>query len=92
MREAVDLLNARGRRANMLHFVDIWPFPEAKAAPLIEAARELVAVEGNQTGQFAQLVRAMTGRKADRLLLRWDGRPVSPEYILAQLEEVKVHA
>ena len=92
MREAVDLLNARGRRANMLHFVDIWPFPEAKAAPLIEAARQLVAVEGNQTGQFAQLVRAITGRKADRLVLRWDGRPLSPEYIVAQLEEAKVHA
>jgi 2-oxoglutarate ferredoxin oxidoreductase subunit alpha len=92
MREAVDLLNARGTRANLLHFVDIWPFPEAKAAPLIEAARQLIAVEGNQTGQFAQIVRAMTGRKADRMILRWDGRPLSPEYILAQLEEAKVHA
>ncbi len=92
MREAVDLLNARGVRANMLHFVDLWPFPEAKAAPLIEAARQLVAVEGNQTGQFAHLVRAMTGRRADRLVLRWDGRPLSPEYILATLEEAKVHA
>ncbi|HEV2440756.1 MAG TPA: 2-oxoacid:acceptor oxidoreductase subunit alpha [bacterium] len=92
MREAVDHLNAKGTRANLLHFVDIWPFPEAKAAPLIEAARQLVAVEGNQTGQFAQLVRAMTGRKADRMILRWDGRPLSPEYILAQLEEAKVHA
>ena len=92
LREAVDLLNAKGTRANLLHFVDIWPFPEAKAAPLIEAARHLVAVEGNQTGQFAQLVRAMTGRKADRMILRWDGRPLSAEYILAQLEEAKVHA
>ncbi len=92
MREAVDLLNARGTRANLLHFVDIWPFPEAKAAPLIEAARTLVAVEGNQTGQFAHLVRALTGRRADQLILRWDGRPLSPEYILAKLEEAKVHA
>lgn len=92
LREAVDLLNARGVRANMLHFVDVWPFPEAKATPLIEAARELVAVEGNQTGQFAHLVRAVTGRRADRLVLRWDGRPISPEYILARLEEAKVHA
>jgi 2-oxoglutarate ferredoxin oxidoreductase subunit alpha len=92
MREAVDLLNAQGIRANMLHFVDIWPFPEAKATPLIEAARELVAVEGNQTGQFAHLVRAVTGRRADRQVLRWDGRPLSPEYILARLEEAKVHA
>ncbi len=92
MREAVDLLNARGVRTNMLHFVDVWPFPEAKAAPLIEAARELVAVEGNPSGQLALLVRAMTGRRADRMVLRWDGRPLSPEYILAKLEEAKVHA
>jgi 2-oxoglutarate ferredoxin oxidoreductase subunit alpha len=92
LREAVDALNARGTRANLLHFTDIWPFPEAKAAPLIEAAKHLVAVEGNQTGQFAHLVRAMTGRKPDRMLLRWDGRPLSCEYILAQLEEAKVHA
>ena len=92
MREAVDLLNAQGTRANLLHFVDIWPFPDAKATPLIEAARELVAVEGNQSGQFAHLVRAMMGRRADRMVLRWDGRPLSPEYILAKLEEAKVHA
>ncbi len=92
MREAVDLLNARGTRANLLHFVDIWPFPETKAAPLIEAARTLVAVESNQTGQFAHLVRAMTGRRAEQMVLRWDGRPLSPEYILTKLEEAKVHA
>jgi 2-oxoglutarate/2-oxoacid ferredoxin oxidoreductase subunit alpha len=92
MREAADLLNARGIRANVLHFVDIWPFPEAKAAPLIEAARELVAVEGNQTGQFAHLVRAITGRRVDRMVLRWDGRPLSAEYIVNKLEEAKVHA
>ena len=92
MREAVDILNSRGVRANMLHFVDIWPFPEAKAVPLIEAARELVAVEGNQSGQFAHLVRAVTGRRPDRLVLRWDGRPLSSEYILEKLEEAKVHA
>jgi 2-oxoglutarate ferredoxin oxidoreductase subunit alpha len=92
MREAVDILNSRGVRANLLHFVDIWPFPEAKAVPLIEAARELVAVEGNQSGQFAHLVRAVTGRRPDRFVLRWDGRPLSPEYILEKLEEAKVHA
>ena len=59
---------------------------------MIEAARQLVAVEGNQSGQYAHLVRAMTGRRADRMVLRWDGRPLSPEYIIEQLEEAKVHA
>jgi len=92
MREAVDLLNAHGTRANLLHFVDIWPFPQARATPLVEAARQLVAVEGNQSGQFAHLVRAVTGRRADHMVLRWDGRPLSAEYILGKLEEAKVHA
>ena len=92
MREAVDRLNQAGTKANLLHFVDVWPFPETKAAPLIEAARTLIAVEGNQTGQFAHLVRATTGRRADHLVLRWDGRPLSADYIVAHLKEAKAHA
>ncbi|MFQ6058144.1 MAG: 2-oxoacid:acceptor oxidoreductase subunit alpha [Anaerolineae bacterium] len=91
LREAVDRLNAQGVKANFLHFVDIWPFPEEKAGPLIQSARYLVAVENNVGGQFAQFIRTHTGRKVGKIL-RYDGRPFSPEYILAHLEEVKTHA
>ncbi|MFQ6016375.1 MAG: 2-oxoacid:acceptor oxidoreductase subunit alpha [Anaerolineae bacterium] len=92
VREAVDRLNAQGAKTNFLHFVDIWPFPEEKAGPLIESAKVLVAVENNMTGQLAQFIRTHTGRAVDHEVLRYDGRPFSPEYILAHLEEVNPHA
>jgi 2-oxoglutarate ferredoxin oxidoreductase subunit alpha len=85
IREAVDRLNAEGRSANALHFADVWPFPEDKAVPLLKSARRLVAVEANATGQFARLLRAYTGVQVDNRISRFDGRPFSPEYILARL-------
>jgi|DewCreStandDraft_3_1066083.scaffolds.fasta_scaffold00406_3 2-oxoglutarate ferredoxin oxidoreductase subunit alpha len=92
VRETVDILNGRGVRARMLHFVDIWPFPREAVLPLLEHGGRLVAVENNGTGQFAHLLRAMTGRQVDDLILRFDGRPLSPDYILRKFEEARIHA
>jgi 2-oxoglutarate ferredoxin oxidoreductase subunit alpha len=51
----------------------------------------MVGIEVNSTGQFAHLLRAMTGRKVDAKILKYDGRPFSPEEILERLKEtVKV--
>lgn len=91
IREAVDRLLAQGVSANALHFVDVYPFPKA-AVDAIAAARYMVVVEGNYTGQFARLIRAETGRKADEVITRDDGRPITSGYILARLERVAVHA
>ncbi|MDR5695278.1 MAG: 2-oxoacid:acceptor oxidoreductase subunit alpha [Armatimonadota bacterium] len=92
VREAVDILNSQGVRARMLHFVDIWPFPVDAVLPLLERSGRLVAVENNGTGQFAHLLRAMTGREVDDRILRFDGRPLSPDYILRKFEEARIHA
>lgn len=85
IREAVDRLNQEGEQVNFLHFTDIWPLPEDKVRPLLESAQRLVAVEGNATGQFARLLRAYTGIEVDDKILRYDGRPFSPEYVLDRL-------
>jgi 2-oxoglutarate ferredoxin oxidoreductase subunit alpha len=86
VREAVDRLNEEGEKVNFLHFTDIWPFPEEKVFPLLGSAKRLVAVEGNATGQFARLLRAYTGVQVDGKILRYDGRPFSPEYVLDRLQ------
>lgn len=91
IREAVDRLNAEGVSANALHFVDIWPFSQG-ASDAIASVRYLVVVEGNLTGQFARLIRAETGRKADEVITRDDGRPITCGYILSRLERVALHA
>ncbi len=85
LREAVGRLNAQGMRAQMLHFTDIWPVPEGVGRMLAEAG-ETVAVENNYSGQFADLLRMATGHTVARRILKWDGRALSPEYILAHLE------
>lgn len=86
LREAVDTLNAEGKRANMVHLRAIWPFPPG-TEELLSRARELIAVEGNYSGQLAQLIRRETGIKVDGLITKYDGLPLSPGYILAKLKE-----
>jgi 2-oxoglutarate ferredoxin oxidoreductase subunit alpha len=46
-------------------------------------------VEGNATGQMASLIEAHTGQELDHHIRRYDGRPFSPQYILAAIEEVQ---
>ena len=86
MREAVDRLNEGGNKANFLHFTDIWPLPQDKISHLLETTNHIVDVESNSTGQFAKFLRTYTGRKIDHQILRYDGQPLSPEYILTKLQ------
>ena len=52
----------------------------------LQAAGEVVGVEGNATGQFARLIRRETGFHIRRLVLRYDGLAITPEYILRELQ------
>ena len=85
LREAVDRLNAAGGSANVLHFQDLWPLPTDAVNEALDRAGRLIAVEANATAQLATLIRAQTGRSMDGTLLRYDGRPFTPEYILDRL-------
>jgi 2-oxoglutarate ferredoxin oxidoreductase subunit alpha len=86
LRETVDRLLARGRPANMLHFVDLWPMPVEAVSFLLARMGQLVAVESNYRGQLADLIRMSTGWEVSRRLLKYDGRPLSPDWILERLE------
>jgi 2-oxoglutarate ferredoxin oxidoreductase subunit alpha len=48
----------------------------------------LVIAEMNATGQFNRLLRQETGLKADHLVLKYDGAPFTPEFILGKLSNV----
>ncbi len=88
LREAVDRLNDVGAgRANMLHFVDLWPFRSELVTAELERARKVVAVEVNATGQLATHIRASTGRTVNGSILRYDGRSFTPEYIIRSLSD-----
>jgi 2-oxoglutarate ferredoxin oxidoreductase subunit alpha len=46
-------------------------------------------VENNYTGQFKRLLQSETCLNVEHSILRYDGRPVSPEDILTGLKEVR---
>jgi 2-oxoglutarate ferredoxin oxidoreductase subunit alpha len=86
VQEAVARLNGVGTPARLVHLSELWPFPAAAVAAALSGAQKLVMVEANATGQANRLLRRETGLKADHLVLRYDGAPFTPEYILRGLE------
>ncbi|HZK13204.1 MAG TPA: hypothetical protein VFC55_01695, partial [Desulfobaccales bacterium] len=83
--EAVGRLNAESTPARMVHFSELWPFPATGVARSLGRPQKLVMVEMNATGQFNRLLRQETGIAADHLVLKYDGAPLTPEYILRAL-------
>jgi 2-oxoglutarate/2-oxoacid ferredoxin oxidoreductase subunit alpha len=83
--EAVARLNTEKTPARMVHLSELWPFPAAAVNQALGHPKKLVMVEMNATGQCNRLLRQETGRTADHLVLKYDGAPFTPEYILRAL-------
>jgi len=83
LREATDLLNAQGVSSNFLQFVDIFPLDEDRITAELGKITRMIVVEQNFTGQLAHVLRGLTGRKADLRVNKYDGRPISPDEVVA---------
>jgi 2-oxoglutarate ferredoxin oxidoreductase subunit alpha len=90
IREAAALLEKDGKAVNTLHFSQLWPFPADAVAAALQKAGKNIVVEGNATGQLAQLIKRETGQSVDSAVLKYDGRPFSPHEIIDRINrEVK---
>ena len=85
MTEAVDLLRERGVAANALVFTELWPYPAEQVKTVLAARKQLIGVENNLGAQFARLTFRETGIACDHLVLRYDGRPMSADFILKEI-------
>ncbi len=74
----------------LVHFNEIWPLRTERLLAEMEHARLVVAVEGNATAQFAQLIARETGKRIERSILRYDGRPLSATYVESKLHGLEV--
>jgi 2-oxoglutarate ferredoxin oxidoreductase subunit alpha len=83
--EAAARVRAGGARVATLHFSQVWPLVPEQFLSYLEQARGVVGVESNAFGQFARLIRRETGFAIQRQVLRYDGLPMTPEYILREL-------
>jgi 2-oxoglutarate ferredoxin oxidoreductase subunit alpha len=83
--EAAAKLRNDTTRVGTLHFSQVWPLVPHQFLGVLQDAGEVVCVEGNALGQLARLIRRETGFDFHRRVLRYDGLPITPEYIIRQL-------
>jgi 2-oxoglutarate ferredoxin oxidoreductase subunit alpha len=81
--EAVRLLKQEGKKAGMLHFTELWPLPEFT----FPEGKTYITVESNATGQLARLLRSEYGVPFKRTISRYDGLPLTGEYIRSRFDE-----
>lgn len=89
VQEAAAILNSQARQVAVLHFSQVWPLIPDQFLEILEAAEQVVCVEGNATGQFARLIQRETGFAIPDRIGRYDGLPFTARYLLKRLENLK---
>ena len=64
---------------NFVHIWRPWPFPK-EAVEILKKASRIVAIEGNYSGQLADLIEKLTFKKVERIL-KDNGRPFTKQEI-----------
>lgn len=85
MAEAAAALRNDGVKAATLHFPQVWPLVPEQFVDHLRGAKRVAAVEGNASGQLAGLIRMEAGVEITERVNRFDGLPLTPEYILRAL-------
>lgn len=80
--EAINMLNKNtDKKYGALVFGDIWPLPTKLLVEKAKKAKKIINVEQNATGQLASIVSEVTGIFCDYSILKFDGRPISSQFI-----------
>jgi 2-oxoglutarate ferredoxin oxidoreductase subunit alpha len=83
--EGVALEAMEGLDMGYLQVRFLLPFPELDG---LLSGKKLVVLEYNQSGQFANLLAQETGRLADHLIVKYNGRPMTIEEVRGAFEAV----
>ncbi|OEH94131.1 2-oxoacid:acceptor oxidoreductase subunit alpha [Bacillus solimangrovi] len=87
--EAMERLEADGIKTNHAHIRLIHPFPVEQMKPLVDAAKKVVVVEYNGTGQLTSILKMNIGQH-DKIesMLKYDGNPFKPNEIHRRIKEL----
>ncbi|MGV9169807.1 MAG: 2-oxoacid:acceptor oxidoreductase subunit alpha, partial [Promethearchaeia archaeon] len=88
--EAMLRYSQKGVSINHLHYAYLYPLKTDTLRETWKHAKKVISVEQNATSQFAKLVRMETGLSVDEEINKYDGRPMTPCWIINQLKEVGV--
>lgn len=87
IREAVDILRKEKVSVSLLHLNEMWPFPAEAVANALDNTQNSYVIENNAAGQLAHLIRAEVGKKVSGIILKYDGRPFTPAYIVREVRK-----
>jgi 2-oxoglutarate ferredoxin oxidoreductase subunit alpha len=87
IREAMEIMRKEGQSVNFLPLTELWPFPAEAVTDVLRRRHPVYVIENNFSGQLSHLIQAETGKKVENRILRFDGRPFTPEYIVEQVKK-----
>ncbi len=73
---------------NYLHLTWINPFPSEAVKEVLNSAKYVLNIEQNYSGQMAGWIAEQTGIRILDNLLKYDGRPIYPEEVMAKLDSI----
>ncbi|WP_223700142.1 2-oxoacid:acceptor oxidoreductase subunit alpha [Sutcliffiella deserti] len=87
--EAMGRLELDGVKANHAQVRLLHPFPTKEVLPLVKAAKKVIVVEYNATGQLASILKMNVGH-AEKIssVLKYDGDPFLPKEIHTKCKEL----
>jgi 2-oxoglutarate ferredoxin oxidoreductase subunit alpha len=88
VQEAAEILNSQGIKTNFLNIKWIYPFHAKEVGDLLGKAKKKISVEVNFTSQMARYVRSETGIAMDAHINRYDGEPLEPLEVAAQVKDI----
>jgi 2-oxoglutarate ferredoxin oxidoreductase subunit alpha len=86
--DAMKVLESQGKKVNFLQCRLMKPFPAKRVGEILRAAKRIVSLEENYSGQLANLVQEQTGVMIDERINKFDGRPFSEDEITSALAKV----
>ncbi len=87
LKDAVEELNNQGEKVGALSFGDIYPLPEESLRKYAKQAKKIINVEQNFTGQLGKLITQETGILMTYSILKYDGRQICGNDIVARLRK-----
>ena len=89
VRDALSAARAAGKKVGMFRPITVWPFPEKQLRARLPQLRSILMVEHNHGQMLQEVLRTVSGALPVDFLGRIDGTVISPEDILAKLEETE---
>ena len=89
VRDALSAARAAGKKVGMFRPVTVWPFPEKQLKARLPQLKSILMVEHNHGQMLQEVLRTVSGALPVDFLGRIDGTVISPEDILAKLEETE---